>query len=129
MTVRHVFGIDDEVALCVALLHDTIEDTTTDYDDLSREFGREVAEAVACLTKDTRLPEDLREAVYHAVIAGGPWQARVVKLADAFDNVTDAHEPAILTKASAKARRSRAAGSAIAMAGAGSGGKLPCSSR
>ena len=57
MTVRHIFGIDDEVALCVALLHDTIEDTTTDYDDLSREFGPEVAEAVACLTKDKRLYE------------------------------------------------------------------------
>ena len=103
LTLRHVFGIDDEVALCVALLHDTIEDTTTDYDDLAREFGRAVAEAVACLTKDKRLPEERREAAYHEVVGRGPWQARAVKLADAFDNVTDAHEPALLSKARAKA--------------------------
>jgi (p)ppGpp synthase/HD superfamily hydrolase len=50
LTVRQVFGVDDEVALAAALLHDTIEDATTDYDDLIEAFGREVAEAVAALT-------------------------------------------------------------------------------
>lgn len=103
MTLRHVFGIEDEVALCAALLHDTIEDTTTDYDDLFSAFGSEVAEAVACLTKDTRLSEVQREVVYHEVVRRGPWQARVVRLADAFDNVTDAHEPKLLSKAGKKA--------------------------
>ncbi len=44
MTVRHVFGCDDEVTLAIALLHDTIEDTTVDYDDLLEAFGPEVAE-------------------------------------------------------------------------------------
>jgi (p)ppGpp synthase/HD superfamily hydrolase len=105
MTVRHVFGIDDEVALCAALLHDTIEDTTTDYDDLLKGYGLEVAEAVATLTKDTRLPEERREAEYLEALGRGTWQVRVVKLADTYDNVCDAHEPALLEKASAKARR------------------------
>jgi guanosine-3',5'-bis(diphosphate) 3'-pyrophosphohydrolase len=59
-TVRHVFEVDDPVALCVALLHDVIEDTTTDFDDVCAEFGEEIAAAVACLTKDKRLPEDER---------------------------------------------------------------------
>jgi guanosine-3',5'-bis(diphosphate) 3'-pyrophosphohydrolase len=35
MTVRDVFGIEDPVVLAATVLHDTIEDTTTDYDDLA----------------------------------------------------------------------------------------------
>ena len=34
LVVRHVFGFDDPRMLAAALLHDTIEDTTTDCDDL-----------------------------------------------------------------------------------------------
>src|SRR5947207_14097454 len=55
LIVRHVFGFDDPKALAAALLHDTIEDTTTDRDDLIEQFGAEVAEWVAALTKDNRL--------------------------------------------------------------------------
>src|SRR5688572_12897029 len=62
LTVRHVFGVDDETALVAALLHDVIEDTKTDYDDILEAFGREAADAVAALTKDGRLPEARREA-------------------------------------------------------------------
>src|SRR5688572_4091330 len=57
LVVRHVFGIDDPDTLAVALLHDTIEDTTTDYDDLAERLGGRVAAAVAALSKDMRLPE------------------------------------------------------------------------
>jgi guanosine-3',5'-bis(diphosphate) 3'-pyrophosphohydrolase len=64
LTVRHVFGVDDETALAAALLHDLIEDTTTDYDDLLEMFGKDVADTVAALTKDSRLPEEQREAAY-----------------------------------------------------------------
>ena len=49
MTIRHVFGCEDEHAICAGLLHDTIEDTTTDYDDLLGQFGREVAEIVSAI--------------------------------------------------------------------------------
>ena len=46
MIVREVFGCDDEVALAAAFLHDTIEDTRTDYDDLLGAFGPRVADCV-----------------------------------------------------------------------------------
>src|SRR5688500_2703577 len=62
LTVRDIFGVDDPVALAAALLHDLIEDTTADYDDVAKEFGPEVANVVAALTKDMRKPEDQREA-------------------------------------------------------------------
>src|SRR5438132_11061847 len=61
LVVRHVFGFDDERMLTAALLHDTIEDTTTDFDDVTERFGPEVAAWVACLSKDKRLPDDQRE--------------------------------------------------------------------
>ena len=105
MTVRHVFGVEDVVAICAALLHDTVEDTQTDHDDLLQHFGREVADAVSCLTKDKRLPEARREEEFFARIAAGSWQTRVVKLADAFDNVSDAHDAKMLAKAIGKARK------------------------
>src|SRR5262245_58512747 len=57
LIVRHVFGIDDPEYLTAALLHDTIEDTTTDFDDIQERFGPRVAGSVAALTKDMRLPE------------------------------------------------------------------------
>ena len=99
MTVRHVFGCDDPIALAAAMLHDVIEDTTTDYDRLARRFGEEVATVVAIVSKDPRLPEDEREKKFYEQIAAGPWQARLVKLADAYDNLSDAPEVKMLEKA------------------------------
>ena len=43
LTTRHVFGVDDEATLTAAVLHDTIEDTTTDFDDIEKQFGAEIA--------------------------------------------------------------------------------------
>lgn len=103
--VRHVFEIEDTTALCAALLHDTIEDTTTDYDDLLEEFGADVADAVAALTKDMRLPEAQREADYDAGLLKASWQARAVKLADTYDNTSDAHSSDMRAGAAKKAYR------------------------
>ena len=89
LIVRHVFGIDDPEYLTAALLHDTIEDTTTDYDDLDERFGARVAGWVAELTKDMRLPDDEREAAYMRTLAASPPAVKVAKLADIFDNLTD----------------------------------------
>jgi guanosine-3',5'-bis(diphosphate) 3'-pyrophosphohydrolase len=89
LVVRHVFGIDDPEVLTAALLHDTIEDTTTDCDDLIKHFGPRVAGWVAALTKDKRLPDDEREAAYMATLAAADPEVKVAKLADMFDNLSD----------------------------------------
>lgn len=89
-TVRDVFGCEDQIALAAAFLHDTIEDTTTDYDDLAELFGTRVADCVAALTKNPTLPEPVREPAYDQGLAAAPWQARLVKLADVYDNFHDA---------------------------------------
>jgi guanosine-3',5'-bis(diphosphate) 3'-pyrophosphohydrolase len=89
LVVRHVFGIDDTATLTAAVLHDTIEDTPTDFDDLAKHFGPQVATWVAALSKDMRLPEDEREAAYKAALAKADWQVKVCKLGDVFDNLLD----------------------------------------
>jgi len=89
MTVRDVFGCDDQEALAAALLHDVIEDTTTDYDDLAEAFGESVAGIVAALTKNSALPAAEREDEYDARLSRADWRARLIKLADVYDNFCD----------------------------------------
>lgn len=89
LTVSQIFGCHDETVLAIALLHDTIEDTTTDYDDIQERFGQTVADGVAALTKNMALPEPIREPAYDQQLAAAPWYVRLVKLADAFDNLCD----------------------------------------
>ena len=94
MTVACLFGFNDEIILAAALLHDTIEDTTVDYDDLFQQFGKEVADIVAALSKDKRMVEPAREKAYDNQLAAAPWQARLIKLADVYDNLRDCTTPA-----------------------------------
>ncbi len=89
LVVRQLFGFDDPRMLAAALLHDTIEDTTTDYDDLLKQFGPTVANWVSALSKDTRRPYDEREQEYAKNLSSAEWQVKVVKLADLYDNVGD----------------------------------------
>lgn len=95
LTVTQVFGCHDDTVLCIALLHDTIEDTTTDYEDIESRFGAVIADGVVALTKNMALREDIREPEYDARIAKADWRIRLVKLADTYDNFCDCvnHHP------------------------------------
>lgn len=90
MTLVYVFGCRDAKAITAAFLHDTIEDSTTDYDDVAERFGKDVADMVAALTKNMILPKRRREADYDERLAKADWRARLVKLADQYDNYSDA---------------------------------------
>src|SRR5437588_5760542 len=79
LVLRHVFGVEDPRCLQAAALHDTVEDTTTDFDDLQEHFGAEVADWVIILTKDKRLPEAEREQAYEEGLSRAPWQVKVCK--------------------------------------------------
>jgi len=89
LIVRHLFEVADADVLTAAVLHDTIEDTTTDFDDLEGRFGKTVAGWVATLSKDKRLVDELREERYTHGLSQAPWQVRVCKLADIYDNLSD----------------------------------------
>jgi guanosine-3',5'-bis(diphosphate) 3'-pyrophosphohydrolase len=90
-TILHAgFGVTDPEVLAAAALHDVIEDTTTDHDDLVKHFGKRVATMVATLTKDKRLPEEEREEVYLHALGQAQVDVQLCKLADAYDNLLDA---------------------------------------
>ena len=109
LVVVLVFGCTDETLVTAAVLHDVLEDTTRDFDDLEAAFGREVAEIVAALSKDPRLPEPEREMRYDEQLARAPRGARLIKLADAYDNLTDViDEPAARRRLLDRARRAAA---------------------
>ncbi len=101
LVVRHIFGIDDVKVLTAAVLHDTIEDTTTDFDDLEGTFGVDVATWVATLSKDMRLQDAAKEEAYHRVLMTAPWQVLICKLADLYDNLSDS--PTLTVKSREKA--------------------------
>jgi guanosine-3',5'-bis(diphosphate) 3'-pyrophosphohydrolase len=105
LIVRDLFGVDDHRVLQAALLHDTIEDTRQDFDDLAEAFGTEVAGWVDLLSKDKRKPEPLREQDYLARLGQAPWQVQVCKLADIVDNLLDL---ASLSEAGQRRARERA---------------------
>ena len=113
MTIRHVFACEDVGAICAGMLHDTIEDTTTDYDDLLTHFGRDIADIVAALTKNMALPEHEREIDYDRRLGAADWRARLVKLADVFDNLCDSRDLSPESAAKLPGRIKRA----IALAG------------
>ncbi len=81
------FGVKDVDTLCAAVLHDTIEDTATDRDDIEQLCGRRVAKYVVYLTKDKRLPEERREHRYFRGLAKAPLEVKLCKLGDTLDNL------------------------------------------
>ena len=89
LVVREIFGFNDLRMLLTAILHDVIEDTTTDFDDIAEPFGSEIAHWVSLLSKDKRLREAEREEAYCRALEQAPWQVKACKLADMYDNLSD----------------------------------------
>ena len=83
----------DEPTLAAALLHDVVEDTGTDIDELRAEFGDEIATLVQGVTKLTRVQFQSREHAeaenYRKLIVAMAEDLRVIliKLADRLHNL------------------------------------------
>ena len=100
--------VQDVSVLCVAWLHDAIEDTNTNYDDIYDEFGGVIANCVASLSKDPRLPSRARTRAYELQLVNARWEAKVVKLADILANLqTLVNTPNSTQKHQRKAARLR----------------------
>lgn len=81
--------ITDTDILCAALLHDTIEDTATSFDELSARFGKTIADIVAEVTDDKSLPKETRKQLQIEHASTLSKSARLVKLADKIANLRD----------------------------------------
>ena len=75
--------------IAAALLHDVVEDTEASIDDISAQFGEQIAQGVAWLT-DVSRPDDGNRAVRKALdrehLAQAPAAMKTVKLADVISN-------------------------------------------
>jgi guanosine-3',5'-bis(diphosphate) 3'-pyrophosphohydrolase len=87
--IADVGHVDDIGILQAALLHDTVEDTETTFEELNRAFGPDVTELVREMTDDKRLPKPERKRlqVEHAPSLSD--RAKVIKLADKTSNIGD----------------------------------------
>ena len=89
-------GIDDPEILAAALLHDTVEDTDTQPEEIESLFGKRVHDIVTEVSDNKRLPKRERKErqVEHAPTLSP--EAALVKLGDKIDNVNDViHSPPV----------------------------------
>ena len=80
-------GGTDATLLAGGLLHDTLEDTDSTYEDLAERFGPEVAALVAEVTDDKSLPKDERKRLQIEKTAGKSRRAKLLKIADKTSNL------------------------------------------
>jgi (p)ppGpp synthase/HD superfamily hydrolase len=78
---------EPDLAVQCALLHDTIEDTETTYDEVAATFGAAVADGVQALSKNAALPKPEQMPDSLRRIKLQPPEIAVVKLADRISNM------------------------------------------
>jgi len=81
-------NFDLDLAIQIAILHDTIEDTETDFDELKNTFSEAVAIGVQALTKNEKLASK-KEKMLDSLLRINELQKEVglVKIADRITNL------------------------------------------
>ena len=82
-------GVRDPKILAAALLHDTIEDTQTSYDELRGQFGARIADIVAEVTDTKFLGKTSRKQLQLAKAGHASAAAQQLKIADKLCNLRD----------------------------------------
>lgn len=75
--------------LCAALLHDTVEDTDTTFDELTQHFGAHITNIVRQVTDDKELSSAERKEMQVTNAPHKMHEAKLVKLADKLYNLRD----------------------------------------
>jgi guanosine-3',5'-bis(diphosphate) 3'-pyrophosphohydrolase len=79
----------DPTVLAAALLHDTVEDTGTTFEEIEQVFGSQVAAIIREVTDDKSLPKAERKRLQIERAAHASRRAKLVKLADKICNLRD----------------------------------------
>lgn len=80
----------DDIMLAASLLHDTLEDTKTTYEEIKNNFGQEVADIVQELTSDEEELNKLGKAQYLTDKMNKiSDKAKTIKLLDRLHNLKD----------------------------------------
>lgn len=86
---QHPSDFDLGFSIQLALLHDTLEDTSATFEEITATFGVEVAEGVAALTKNENLPKEERMTDSLQRIGKLSKEVAAVKLADRITNLQE----------------------------------------
>lgn len=79
----------EPIIILAAILHDTVEDTDTTFEEIESEFGRKVRQIVEEVTDDKRLPKQERKRLQIVHAPNISREAKLVKLADKLYNLRD----------------------------------------
>jgi len=82
-------GVTDNKALVGALLHDTVEDTDTNYTEIGKSFGLSVANIVAEVSDDKSLDKVQRKKLQIEHAKHASQEAKLIKLGDKLSNLSD----------------------------------------
>ncbi|KAK5645683.1 hypothetical protein RI129_004147 [Pyrocoelia pectoralis] len=81
--------VTDIDVIQAAILHDTVEDTKTTFEEIETHFGSKVCSIVAEVTDDKTLPKETRKALQIEHAPTSSREAKLVKLADKLYNLRD----------------------------------------
>ncbi len=92
--LARVGGVTDTAVLQAALLHDTVEDTDTTFEEIAELFGQDVRDLVEEMTDDKSLPKATRKQLQITHTPHMTDRGKLVKIADKISNIRDiAHRP------------------------------------
>jgi hypothetical protein len=75
-----------------SLLHDILEDTDTDYEDIVKISSQRVANMVVLLSADKRRSKQRRDELYLNVIKNASLSVQIIKLADIYSNLSSIYQ-------------------------------------
>ena len=87
--IARVGRVSDLATLQAAVLHDTVEDTETTFEELEEKFGVEVASLVREVTDDKSLRKEQRKQLQIERAPRLSPEAKAIKIADKISNILD----------------------------------------
>jgi (p)ppGpp synthase/HD superfamily hydrolase len=86
LTIAAKITTDEEI-LSASVLHDTVEDTDTTYEDIKKEFGQRVADIVNAESEDKTKTWDERKTYTLNTLKDESIEVKIVALADKLSNM------------------------------------------
>jgi guanosine-3',5'-bis(diphosphate) 3'-pyrophosphohydrolase len=87
--LANIGKIEDYDVLIAAVLHDTVEDTETNPEEITELFGEKVCRYVLEVTDDKSLPKAERKQLQVEHAPHLSYGAKLIKLGDKISNITD----------------------------------------
>jgi (p)ppGpp synthase/HD superfamily hydrolase len=83
-----VLSVTEQDVLIASLLHDTLEDTNTTYEEISKNFSKEVADLVQEVSHPKNYNQEQKKEYYEKIKSISP-KAKLIKIADFISHLQD----------------------------------------